>query len=125
MCSPIPAGSQQARRITPTRWRGGKLPRAPRAGSIHHHVHAEFVEATTERPDGSAVQFEPVSQFRHDGGWVGHGQQDARSPGDALLGMSISHQFIQVGDLFWREADESRGTSSHPPELFILRDYVQ
>jgi hypothetical protein len=98
---------------------GGKPPRATGAGSIHYHVDAEFIEATTERPDGSAVQFESVSQFRHEGGRVSHGQQDTRSSGDAPLGASMAHQFLHVGGLFWREADELRGTSSHPPELFI------
>jgi hypothetical protein len=97
----MPAGSQQARRSTSTRWRGGKPPGAARAGRIINHFYAPLLEAAAQSPDGGPVQFESVSQLRDDGVRLVHRQQDACSTRNALLDTSVSYQGLKVGDLCW------------------------
>ncbi|WNZ66160.1 hypothetical protein QEG98_34145 [Myxococcus sp. MxC21-1] len=65
-----------------------------------------------------------LGQILHDGVRLGHGQQNARSARNSLLGATVLHQLLQEGGILLGELDESRGSSPHPGELFILRDYV-
>lgn len=124
ICNPTPAGSQHAKPTTSMRWRGGKLPRTAGAGCIPHDVCAKCFKTTTQRPDGPAILAELLGQVRNDGVRVRHGQQNARSARDALLGTSVSHQTLKIGDFWCLEANQSWGASSHREGLCIPRDYV-
>ncbi|RKH35730.1 hypothetical protein D7V93_43200, partial [Corallococcus llansteffanensis] len=65
-----------------------------------------------------------LGQVLHDGGRVGHGQQNARPTRHALLSAAVVHQLFQEGSILLGELDEPRRSSPHGGELFILRDYV-
>lgn len=56
---------------------------------------------------------------------ISHGQQHARSAGDALLGTSVLHQRLEVGHFSRREVEEMRRSSPHPPNLPTGLDYVE
>jgi hypothetical protein len=65
-----------------------------------------------------------LGQFLHDGVRLGHRQQDACSTCHALLSAAVVHQLLQQSSILLGQLDESRWSSPHPAELFILRDYV-
>src|SRR5579864_7029817 len=96
MCSPRPSGSQHASISTPTRWRGGKRPGPPVAGSVLDDLHPYLFVAAAEVPDRRARDAEALCDVLHDGRRIRHRQQDPCAPCDALLGASIMEELLQV-----------------------------
>jgi hypothetical protein len=47
-------------------------------------------------PDGLAPLLNPGRKILHDRGRIRHGQQDASTTSDALLGASVTHKLLQV-----------------------------
>src|SRR6185437_13506165 len=80
MCSPRPSGSQHASISMPTRCRGGKGPGSTIPGSVVDDLYPVLFIPTAEVPDRRSIHLETVGQLSHDGRWIGHGQQDPRSP---------------------------------------------
>jgi hypothetical protein len=113
MCSPTPDGSQHASISTPTRSRGGKRLRSAAARSVFDRLHADLFVTAAELPDGLTTLFDAVGQVLHDGGWIGHCEENASAAGDPLLDAPVTHELLQVGGVFGQEVDASRRASSH------------
>jgi hypothetical protein len=113
MWSPSPTGSQQASISIPTRCRGGKRPGAPLPRSVLDDLHADLFVPAAELPDGLAPQLDARRQILHDRGRIRHGQQDAGTTRNALLGASITYELLQVRRVFARQLDDPAWSSSH------------